>query len=907
MRKIQNPLKNPTNTIERFYFAGLFTSAALSMSSILSNGSAGKNTLLFGLTAQRLAILLVPCCMAIFAITFLIRSIRNTKGMYARRFIYTQCANLFKIHTVAFLLFGTLMMIPSTRFMSWAAIYERLKPLFFLFCGWGLTGTFAFSRPDQRTNLRRKFAWLSDSAFWIFFALHGGLILFSFFSGFGVRSEIESWYEFSIPILLGQAWGWVICTAMLLRLKHAHPHIQLPKFVVFFTIWGLSAAAFCLLPTRAHYFAPGPYPPAYQFYPYSDAIFNDFAARTAAAGYQFSLGRAVLKPFPTFIIFLLQLLTGDNLNAQLLTQSALFGALPAILYLFGNELLGTPVGLLSAGFAVFQELNAQQSTQILTIHSRLEMTEWIAESVFLLFAWMIFRSIRSRTAKESVLYAAAAGSVLAAAVYTRANFFAFLPAAVFFFVLTLWRRKRLALSSSAALILTLALTMLPWGIRSYRNTGEILPEVFGTYRSVIIGQRFAPMPKSDPSGLSSDNATILPAETSESEAPDLISTLVPAETLTVPMNTPAGTLVESLTDAKPVDEEVEIVQSVEASAPRPNSFAASVLHHSVRNILSLFFIPPTSFEFRNLDQTFSDSNSPWLKSWTGQVSIELILALLCNIIIYSIAAMMLYRINNLSGLNIYYWAIVYAVSLGLSRTSGGRYAVPMNWIGVLLFSAGISPFFNSPTSGETSQNRSLRIDSKLIFLRGIFSAKNRKLMGITAPILITLFFGLTFWSMTGIEKNCVADEIPSVKFETIPATDETIQLNLIGTDFEESRVLTFSGKVLYPRFYYYRSGETGADLVYKPKEYSRLVFRLMNRTVDLDVLLPLSVIPDGLEPGDTVTVFGCREDGAHYMDGLLVIKTDSDGNALSVLARDPVAPLSCPSREPICPEANTCY
>lgn len=907
MRKIQNPLKNQSNTIALFYFAGLFTSAALSAFSILSNGSAGKNTLLFGLTAQRLAILIVPCCMAILALFFLIRSTRNTEEMFASRFIYAQRVNLFKVHSAAFLLFGTLMMIPSARFMSLAAIYERLKPLLFLLCGWGLTGTFAFSRPGQRTNLRRKFIWLSDPAFWIFFTLHGALILFAFLSGFGVRSEIESWYEFSIPILLGQAWIWVICTAMLLRLKHACPHIQLPKFVIFFTIWGLSAAAFCLLPTRAHYFAPGPYPPAYQFYPYSDAIFNDFAARTAVAGYRFNLGRAVLKPFPTLIIFLLQLLTGDNLNAQLLTQSALFGALPAILYLFGNELLGTPVGLLSAGFAVFQELNAQQSTQILTIHSRLEMTEWIAESVFLLFAWMIFRSIRSSTAKESVLYAAAAGSILAAAVYTRANFFAFLPAAVFLFFLTLWKRKRLALASSAALILTLALTMLPWGIRSYRNTGEILPEVFGTYRSVIIGQRFAPLTQSDLSELSSDNAVIPPIQTSEDEEPDPVSSQIPLETLTVPINTPAGALAEALTDAKPINEAAEDIQSIEASAPHPNSFAASVLHHSVRNILSLFFIPPTSFEFRNLDQTFSAFNSPWLKSWTGQASIELILSLLCNIIIYSIAAMLLYRRNNLSGLNIYYWAIVYAVSLGLSRTSGGRYAVPMNWIGVLLFSAGISPFFNSPTSGKTSQNRSLRIDSKLIFLRGIFSAKNRKLTEITAPILITLFFGLSFWSMIGIDKICVADEIPSVKFETIPATGETIQLNLTGTEFEESQVLKFSGKVLYPRFYYYRSGETGADLVYKPKEYSRLVFRLMNRTVDLDVLLPLSVIPDMLEPGDTVTVFGCRDADAHYMDGLLVIKTDSDGNALSVLARDPVAPLSCPSREPICPEANNCY
>lgn len=899
MKKTSLHERTQANAAARFYFAGLLTTAILSTSTILAHRSEGMHTLLFGLTAQRLALLLIPCSAGLLALACFVQASQNTRPILNRLFTYTQQIKQFHRHTAAFLIFGTLMMIPSARFMTWAAIYERLKPLLFLFCGWGLTGVFAFSKPIQRTNLRQSFAQLATPTFWFFLALHGAFILFAFLSGYGIRSEAESWYEFSIPVLLGQAWAWVVCVVFLLRLRRSIPRFQPPKVVIFFTIWAISACVFCLLPTHAHYFAPGPYPPAYQFYPYSDAIFNDFAARTAGAGYGFSLGRTVLKPFPAYVFFLLQLLTGDNVNAQLLLQSAVFGAVPALLYLFGNELLGTPVGLLSAGFRVFQELNAQQSQRILTIHSRLEMTEWIAELVFLLFAWMIFRAIRARSTKKSALYATAAGSVLAAGIYTRANFFAFLPAAVFFFFLMLWKRKRVAFTASVMLIVTLALAMLPWGIRSYRNTGEILPEVFGTYRAVILGERFKPTLEDDNSdaNLSADASNV---STEPQPVDPTIRTEISPESTEIPLIIETA---ESTASVPPIQSAADSP----ARSPRSNTFIESVLHHSVRNVISLFFIPPTSFEFQSLDQTFSDSDSPWLKSWSGQVSIELFLSLAINIVIFGIAASLLYHRNNLSGLNIYYWAIVYAVSLGLSRTSGGRYVVPMNWIGSLLFAAGISPFFKSQSSGETSENRSLRIDFKHKFSRANFPGKNRLFKRFFAPIFITLFFGLSFWTMIGIEKYFAVDAIPAVKLETIPAMNETIDIEQLSSDLESAALLTFSGKVLYPRFYYYQTGETGADIVYKPKEYSRLVFRLMNKAVDLDVLLPLSVIPDGLEPGDTVTVFGCREAGAHYMDGLLVVKTDAEGNALLSLARDPGAPLRCPSREPICPEANNCY
>ena len=122
-----------------------------------------------------------------------------------------------------------------------------------------------------------------------------------------------------------------------------------------------------------HFFAPGPYLPNNEFYPYSDATLNDVAAQAAINGLGFNFHQIVLKPVVTFISFICHLITGNQMNASLMVQSAIYAILPSILYLFAFDLAGNSCGFLAAAFMILQEWNALNTTQILTIHSRLEM------------------------------------------------------------------------------------------------------------------------------------------------------------------------------------------------------------------------------------------------------------------------------------------------------------------------------------------------------------------------------------------------------------------------------------------------------------------------------------------------------------------------------------------------------
>jgi hypothetical protein len=55
---------------------------------------------------------------------------------------------------------------------------------------------------------------------------------------------------------------------------------------------------------------------------------------------------------------------------------------------------------------IFQEWNALHTTQILTIHSRLEMSEFLAEVLFAAFAYFIFKWFRQ--GRKQTYFAAAA-------------------------------------------------------------------------------------------------------------------------------------------------------------------------------------------------------------------------------------------------------------------------------------------------------------------------------------------------------------------------------------------------------------------------------------------------------------------------------------------------------------------
>ena len=97
------------------------------------------------------------------------------------------------------------------------------------------------------------------------------------------------------------------------------------------------------------------------------------------------------------------------------------------------------------------------------------MSEWVGEIVFILFAYLMYR-ITKPGERTGLPAAVAAGAVSGAAIYTRANFFALLPAALLWLAATLFREKRRALMNALTLIVAAALTISPWIVRSWKNT-----------------------------------------------------------------------------------------------------------------------------------------------------------------------------------------------------------------------------------------------------------------------------------------------------------------------------------------------------------------------------------------------------------------------------------------------------
>jgi len=74
------------------------------------------------------------------------------------------------------------------------------------------------------------------------------------------------------------------------------------------------------LPAHSNYFAPGPYPPSFQAYPFSDAEIYDLGAQYALIGQRLNNFGYVDKPLYTFLLFLFHSVAGQSTARVLVLQ-----------------------------------------------------------------------------------------------------------------------------------------------------------------------------------------------------------------------------------------------------------------------------------------------------------------------------------------------------------------------------------------------------------------------------------------------------------------------------------------------------------------------------------------------------------------------------------------------------------
>jgi hypothetical protein len=244
--------------------------------------------------------------------------------------------------------------------------------------------------------------------------------------------------------------------------------------------------------------------------------------------------------------------------------------------------------------------------------------------------------------------------------------------------------------------------------------------------------------------------------------------------------------------------------------------------------------------------------------------------------------------------------VVYNLSNGFARTSGGRYIVPVDWILTLYFLMGVFQtivlFANvlgtrwTLFPEATEQNRPAR---------GLFRNKL-----FVSMVILAILFGIG--SLVPLAETLHPNRYQNFDVSKALLEREAelanagLRLEQIDSFLQNPKAEIVVGRTLYPRFYVENEGEVHFYPVVV-MGFPRTTFTLIGNDGEKGIVLP------GKKPGyfphaEDAIVIGCKE--KFYMDALAVILLD---DTRSVYTRSPQSSLQCPLKQPVCDNNHNCH
>jgi len=110
-------------------------------------------------------------------------------------------------------------------------------------------------------------------------------------------------------------------------------------------------------------------------------------------------------------------------------------------------------------------------------------------------------------------------------------------------------------------------------------------------------------------------------------------------------------------------------------------------HNLIASALTL----PTSFIEDDLDHVVNGQGSAslWSYGWDGRLSMEAAILLLLELCLIALGIGTCWSRWKIAGLAPLLLSLAYMLALGLARTSGGRYIVPVDWVTYFYFGVGL--------------------------------------------------------------------------------------------------------------------------------------------------------------------------------------------------------------------------
>ncbi len=843
--------------------------------SILMFPSEAGSARFFGLSATRLMMLGAASAVAAAALGLLLAS------LWKHSWFDQVCFRLKKrvAHdqfSLVILVIGIVGVLAGTQLALYAgdagepvvqAVLLRLQPFFVwisLICLQILVVLFSWDDRLQSLFKNNK----GDSIRWfiIFLSFLFVLILIAG-SGYGFSEETDKTGYFrtlGTPITGVQVFGAVLITILFvlvwrfIRLQSSSgrwPQWFESDFLVGLIIWILAFAIWMSVPLKPNWFADPPRAPNYTFSPNSDAHQYDAVAHSLIAGSGFwhqEKDARIRRPALSSVLALFHTIGGAGYEEIIGWQVALLALFPVVVYALTKDIHNRASAMLASLLIIGRERNSIVLADTITVsHAKVLMADLLATLGVVLFFLLILKGVK-RAGVHSV-YELLAGGVLGFFVMVRSELLVFIFAAGVFIFWYQRKKPRHWIRSISSMLIGFTFIVAPW---IWRN-------------GAVTGQFYLDKPI--------DRLPILR---------ELDEILGATDQPTVNSAAQAGYKSSASMAVDYQDVQDVLITGMAANSAQKVRFIDNFLNHFSNGLIqSVIFLPmsprllismaniPAYHDAGELLSTCCAVNQYvrglpyWWSYWDGGLITQSVVPLLIAVGLLSIGLAVLWKSQKEAILFFFGSTLMYILFFALNSRSGGRWLLEIDWITLIVYSAGIieivlfvarwlgwelSPFWSLADGGQEVNKISGKASRHYIGLTFVLF-----FVGASMPIAETIIPAR--YTQDGLQRKFQALTLPQPA-EQLQTAENLTSLVQAG-DYK-----AWYGQALYPRYYEAGDGMDGKLDAYK-LPYSRIELHLVGMEHSW-VTLPYSGdIPEFPHASDVV-VFGCA--GKPYLESIAI-------------------------------------
>lgn len=619
----------------------------------------------------------------------------------------------------------------------------------------------------------------------------------------------------AVPLLEWQIFlACIFCLGMMLA-ESNQKILTIPRldFWIALFIWIAAAALWLSQPIVPNSSALEPLEPNFEVYPFSDAQTYDEFSQSLLIGNGFG---EKIPQRPLYIVFLtvLHVIAGQDYENVIALQSLVFALFPVLLYLFGREFFGRPIGISIALLAILRDYTSNLVSPFTgnISYSKLYLSEIPTAMLLILFLLVGMRWVRSGFPAFSAFLM---GGILGIAMLIRTQVVVAFPMLLLlaFFV----QPKKLAPLIKGVLLasVTILLVVSPWLWRNWRMTGQL---IFDNPESQManLALRY--------NRLNGVTADILP---------------LPGET-----NSEYNARLVDLARQAMNQNPVGIAEGI----------ANSFLNHGVSNILL--------FPLRNTLGGFGELWTPvepfWQK-WEGMPTMSQSMLLAFYVLLFGLGLSAAWHRNSWLGFLPLAVDLIYNLWTSIALLSGQRFLLAMDWSIYLYYMLGLfallSIFLFALKRGhsillkwgEANLHLSVRQPSLRKWQHYLVAGVLFLGIGTSLPLSEMIFPE----KYPSVERTEVLNRLMSSVIWQNSKFDSACFENTV----KENQLIFSRGRALYPRYYEANGGEAFTDSFgYKIVDEGRLVFQLLGQS-NGRIVFPMSGPPQFFPNASDVILF----------------------------------------------------